>query len=98
MHQAPTDESRLVNSDREAGAETETPALKKPTEVPSRAVRVNAQASSPHRKRSDKGAANRRQLSGCWTERASRNFGGQAGWYRGLPRPMRTGILFKWHY
>jgi len=36
-----TEESKLVNLDREAGAVTETPALTQPVEVPSRAVRVN---------------------------------------------------------
>jgi hypothetical protein len=37
----------------------ETPALKNPAEVPSRAPRVNSRDTSPRRRRSDNGAANR---------------------------------------
>ena len=38
---APTEESKLVNPAREAGAQTATPAQLKRVEVPSRAARVN---------------------------------------------------------
>ena len=38
---APTEESRLANPAREAGAQTATPAQLKRVEVPSRAARVN---------------------------------------------------------
>jgi len=41
MKQVLTEESRPAESDRDAGAQTETPALMKPAEVPSRAARVN---------------------------------------------------------
>ncbi|MEJ2757818.1 MAG: hypothetical protein P8046_04975 [Anaerolineales bacterium] len=36
-----TEESKLGEAVREAGAQTETPALVKPAEVPSRAAQVN---------------------------------------------------------
>jgi hypothetical protein len=38
---AVTEESRLLEADREAGAKTATPTRTKPAEVPSRAARVN---------------------------------------------------------
>ncbi len=37
-----TEESKPAETDREAGAQTETPARQKPVEVPSRAARGNA--------------------------------------------------------
>lgn len=57
--QAMTEKSTLAGTDRDAGAQTETPARKKPAEVPSRAVQVNAPpgAGSLGRKRCVTGAA-----------------------------------------